>query len=337
MVIIITQEEIAKKLGISRATVGRAISGSHSIKKETKEKIMALVSEYGYEKNYVGSSLATKNSKVVYAFIVKSKSEFYTNEIYRGLIAINDEYKIYNISLKIIITDISNPTEQLETLKDTLSSKEIDGLIITPLLKKEIYNLLKSYREKLEIVSLGTRLDNSIYHVGPDHKKQGRISGELMLNLLRENEKLLIIDNGEDKVSSKLYLEGFISKIKDSHLNIIGPLDGKGIENTVITLNKYLQEEDITGIYINRFAHDSLKEISPILLKNKKIVVNGMGTTIKKLIQDKIITASVVEEVFQEGYLAGKKLFDLLLKETTSSCKWDISMSHIIFLENLNF
>ncbi len=53
----ITQKEIAEKLGISRTTVARAINGSPSIKEETKRKIMELVKETKYEKNYIGSSL----------------------------------------------------------------------------------------------------------------------------------------------------------------------------------------------------------------------------------------------------------------------------------------
>ena len=51
----VTQKEIAEKLGISRTTVARAINGSPLIKEETKKKILELVKETNYEKNYVGS------------------------------------------------------------------------------------------------------------------------------------------------------------------------------------------------------------------------------------------------------------------------------------------
>ena len=59
----ITQKEIAEKLGISRTTVARAINGSPLIKEETKRKVMKLIKEMNYEKNIVGSSLAEKKNK----------------------------------------------------------------------------------------------------------------------------------------------------------------------------------------------------------------------------------------------------------------------------------
>ena len=59
----ITQKEIAERLGISRTTVARAINGSPLIKEETKRKILELVKETNYEKTYVGRSLGTRKSK----------------------------------------------------------------------------------------------------------------------------------------------------------------------------------------------------------------------------------------------------------------------------------
>ncbi len=89
----ITQKEIAEKLGISRTTVARAINGSSLIKEETKNKILELVKEMNYEKNYIGSSLAGKKSKKVYCLVINSKNVFYTQEIIRGLQEAEKEFK----------------------------------------------------------------------------------------------------------------------------------------------------------------------------------------------------------------------------------------------------
>lgn len=331
----VTQKEIAEKLGISRTTVARAINGSPSIKKETKDKIMELVEKYNYEKNYIGSTLALKTRKVIYALVVKSKNEFYTKGIYDGICEAEKEFRPYNMSIKIIQTDINDEELQLRKLKEILLEDDIGGLIITPLAKERIYKILRPYLENLKVISLGMRLHKDILHVGPDYKKMGRIAGEIMCNILRDKEKILIIDNGDDRVSSKAYLDGFVSKIKGSDLDIIGPIKGNSVESTIEIVQKYCEEDDIKGIYINRYSQDSLNKIPKKLLIGKKIVTNGMDDLIKKLIKNKVVTATVKEQVFLEGYTAGKKIFDQVIRNYEIVNKWEVLKPRIIFLENL--
>ncbi len=331
----ITQKEIAERLGISRTTVARAINGSPLIKEETKKRVLELVKTTNYEKNYVGSSLGTRKSKKVYSLVVESKNEFYTQEILRGIEEVENEYKVYNYKIEIRITDINNPDRQLVELKEILKKEDIDGLIITPLDKEKVFEVIEPYLKKIKIISLGIRLHNQIPHVGPDHFKQGEIAAGIMANLLRAGERLLVIDNGDDKVSSKLYLEGFMSRILKDNLILEGPVQGGGIESSIKLLNQKLLDKDIKGIYINRYSHDILEKIFPELLKERKVVTNGIGKIIKKLIRERIISATVMEEVSSEGYTAGKRMFEMLYKEKKIEKNWDISKSHIIFYENL--
>lgn len=332
--IMITQKDIAERLGISRTTVARAINGSGAIKEETKNKILELVKELNYEKNYLGSVLAGKKEKNVYALIVKSKNEFYTQEIKKGLEWIERENRAYGFKINIIMTDINDIYEQKKKLEEVLRTKEIDGLIITPLDREKIYSILQPYLEKIKIVSLGIRLDKNIAHIGPDHIKQGRIAGELMVNCLRENEKLLILDNGDDKVSSRYYLQGFLEKIQEKEIEIFLE-NGNGIEKSKEIVIEYCNTKKITGIYINRYAHDILNEIPREYLKNKYVITNGMGKIIKKLLKERIIRFTVMEEIRDEGYLAGKKMFEILYKNSIEDVKWQKSKSQVITYEQI--
>ena len=331
----ITQKEIAERLGVSRTTVARAINGSSLIKEETKRKILELVKETNYEKNYIGSSLGSKKGKNVCALVVDSKNQFYTYEIKRGIEEAVTEFKAYNYNIETITTDINDPKAQIKQLEKVLKRKELDGIIITPLDKKKAYTILKPYLKKIKVISLGIRLHEDITHVGPDHGKQGKIAAGIMLNLLRKGEKLLVIDNGDDKVSSKRYLDGFMKTITKTDIEIIGPIQGNGIEGSINIIQDICQKEDVKGIYINRYAHDILAGLPDNLLKDTKVVTNGIGRIIKELLKKRIITATVMEEISSEGYSAGKKMFETLCKEKDLDKVWDISKSRIIFYENL--
>ena len=331
----VTQKEIAQRLGISRTTVARAINGSEFIKDETKLKILELASELNYEKNYIGSSLANQKAKIVHCLIADSFNEFYTSEIIRGLNTVSKEYSLYNYNLKITATEIHSPDKQIEVLKNILAQEDcIDGLIITPLNKDAVYNILSPYFDKINIISIGNRLSENISHVGPNHIKQGSIVAGIVSNLLRDNEKLLIIDNGDDKISSGMYLEGFLDRIKHTNIEILGPIFCGNIEDSIYTIKEMCGKYDIKGIYINRYAQEIYDIIDKNILKSKKIVTHGMAESIKSLIKSGIISFTVMEEVFMEGYNAGKMMFEMLYKNYVGT-NWKVSDSKIIFLENL--
>lgn len=328
----ITQKEIAKRLGISRTTVARALNGSSSIKAETKKRVLELAKEMNYEKNIVGSSLGRK--KIVYCFVVKSKNKFYTSEVVRGLELISKEYRSYGYKLEIILTDIKKPEKQIEELRKVLKKSEVDGVIITPLEKESVYAILEPYLEKIKVVSLGIELEKNIFHVGPDHMKQGRIAAGIMRSILRKNEKVLVLDNGDDKISSKKYLDGFLELVNSENIEVLGPFKCGSIEKSIEKIEEY--SDETTGIYINRYAQDIYKKISRKYLKDKKIITNGISEDIKKMISDRVITATVMEEIVSEGYMAGKKMFELLYKGKGEEGGWEVSKSHIIYLENID-
>lgn len=328
----ITQKEIARRLGISRTTVARALNGSKSIKEETKKRVLELAKEMNYEKNIIGSALG--RTKTVYCFIVKSKNQFYTSEITRGLKEVNEEYKAYGYNIKIIETEIGDPEKQIVELEKILKRKDIDGIIITPLKTEKIFKILKPHLERIRVVSLGIKLDKSISHIGPNYIKQGKIAGGIMKAVLRDRERLLILDNGNDKISSKKYLEGFLKEMKNSYVEVIGPIVSNGIDRSVEVIKE--MAEQIDGIYINRYAQDIYKKLPENILKDKKIVTTGISKEIRELIKKRVVIATVMEEIALEGYLSGKVMFDYLYRGEVKAKELEGLKPHIIFLENLN-
>ena len=59
-----------------------------------------------------------------------------------------------------------------------------------------------------------------------------------------------------------------------------------------------------------------------------------MAESIKNLIKSGIISFTVMEAVFTEGYNAGKMMFEMIYKKNVNT-NWEVSDSKIIFLENL--
>ena len=331
----ITQKELAARLGLSRTTIARAINNSSNIKPETKEKILKLVKELGYEKNYVGSLLASKK-KIVYSFIVESKNSYYTEQIKLGIQGAKKEYKHHNLEIIEIITDINKPMEQVLELKKLLDSdKQIDGIIIIPLDKAKILDLINPYLEKIKFISISVFLSKKIAYVGTDYEKCGRLAAEFLGKSLNINDKVLVIDNGDDNISSKYYLNGFLDRASEDKINIIGPTRRNGVEDSLIYLKKIFNKENINSIFINRYAQDILLELPEDILKKQKNITTGIGNRIRKLIMERKILATVADDVYSTGHKACQLMVDMLYKEMGKKVKNIILEPKILLIENL--
>ena len=331
----ITQKELATRLGLSRTTIARAINNSSNIKPETKEKILKLVKELGYEKNYVGSLLASKK-KIVYSFIVESKNSYYTEQIKLGIKGAKKEYKHYNLEIIEIVTDINKPMEQVLELQKLLNSdKQIDGIIIIPLDKVKSMDLINPYLEKIKFISLSVFLSKKIAYVGTDYEKCGRLAAEFLGKTLNADDKVLVIDNGDDNISSKYYLNGFLDRANKDKINIVGPIKKNGVEDSLIYLEDTFKEKNIKSIFINRYAQDILLELPDNILKKQKNITTGIGNRIRKLIIEKKILATVADDVYNTGYKACQLMVDMLYKEIGKKVKNIILEPQILLIENL--
>ena len=61
----VTLKDVAKTAGVSYATVSRALSGSNQIGQATRERIVRLCEEMGYNGNYVASTMGKKKTDLI--------------------------------------------------------------------------------------------------------------------------------------------------------------------------------------------------------------------------------------------------------------------------------
>jgi DNA-binding LacI/PurR family transcriptional regulator len=58
-----TLKQIAKLAGVSRSTVSRVINNHPGVRDQTRERVLKIVQEYGYEPDPVARSLAFQRSR----------------------------------------------------------------------------------------------------------------------------------------------------------------------------------------------------------------------------------------------------------------------------------
>lgn len=330
----VTQAELAKMLGITRTTVARALNGSKNIKEETKERVLKLANEMGYEKNYLGSSLAIKEKKIIIAIIVRSINEEYSKKLKSGLKDFQEEVKAYGIKIKILEVDISDSQGQIELLKKSLE-KKIHGLIIIPLDREKVINVLQPIKNDLKIVSIGKQLFEEDTYIDSKYEKSGRIAADVLAKVVSNDKKILVVDAGDDLISSKIYIKEVSEKLRELNREFQGPVRIKKLLEDKSQILDYLSD-DIEGVYINRYAPEVIEYLGEIGKDNYKFVTNGFNEKIRELIENDKVIATVSEDFYNQGYIAGKKVFEALYKTSLKRSYEYQTRIDVLFKESLN-
>jgi len=156
----ITIKDIAKALNLSVSTVSKALRGSHEISEETKQQVLAYARENNYKPNPIAQSLKRGRSKSIGVIVCNIDNNFFS-QVINGIESVARQ-KDYNV----IITQSQESYEREVTGIENLSSRSVDGLIISLSAEtKNVGHLISLHQKGLPMV-LFDRITDEI----PTHK-----------------------------------------------------------------------------------------------------------------------------------------------------------------------
>jgi LacI family transcriptional regulator, fructose operon transcriptional repressor len=119
-------KDIAKKAGVSVATVSRVLSNKPHVRPEVREHILRVIQESGYRPSRIASGMRSQSSRIIGLMISDIRNPFFT-AIAR---AIEDLANRQEMSIFLCNTDEDPDKEQLY-LK-TLLEERVAGVILSP-------------------------------------------------------------------------------------------------------------------------------------------------------------------------------------------------------------
>lgn len=118
-------KDIAKKAGVSKATVSRVINKTKPVSSEVREKVEKVIDEFNYRPSSVARSLAKSETKVIGLIIPDISNAFYS-VLVEG-ISHTAHSRGYNVFLCNTFRDHDLEIEFLNLLEE----KEVDAIILT--------------------------------------------------------------------------------------------------------------------------------------------------------------------------------------------------------------
>ncbi|MFP4115075.1 MAG: LacI family DNA-binding transcriptional regulator [Spirochaetota bacterium] len=120
----VTIKEVAKRAGVSIATVSRVVNGNYYVGPEMTKRVNDAIAELDYQPNFFARSLKGASTLTI-AVVVSDISNPYFNFVTRAI-----EDVVWPREYNLIFSSTQGSAERELTTLNTLLSKKIDGLIL---------------------------------------------------------------------------------------------------------------------------------------------------------------------------------------------------------------
>ncbi len=184
--------EVARRAGVSPATVSRVINGTANVDPVKKERVLTAIDETGFKPNELARALFRKSSKIIGVIVPNIENMFFA-ELARAI-----EEEAYRNQYRILLCNSLNDTEKELFNIETLNQLHADGIIIMTNSEN-----LASQIEHCEVpfVILDRKIEGleEIAYIEANHYKGGRMAME---HLLQCGCKNIVCMRGPQKFSS---------------------------------------------------------------------------------------------------------------------------------------
>lgn len=118
-----TMKDVAKRAGVSVATVSHVINETRFVSEELKQRVLQAIEELDYQPDAVARSLRRKETRTI-GLIVPDNSNSFFAEVARGIEDVGFEQ-----GYSVILCNSDWNLEKELTYLDTLMAKRVDGIV----------------------------------------------------------------------------------------------------------------------------------------------------------------------------------------------------------------
>ena len=146
-----TMLEVAKRAGVSKATVSRVLSGNGYTSQETRDRVFQAIEESGYRPNLLARQLATKNTQTLGLVV--------TNTLYHGVyfseLLSHAARLTEDRGRQLILADGKHSAEEERQAIQYLLDSRCDGVIIYPrfLSVEEMDEIIEQHSQPIMVLN----------------------------------------------------------------------------------------------------------------------------------------------------------------------------------------
>lgn len=341
-------KDIAKLANVSIGTVDRVLHNRKGVSKSTREKVLNIISQTGYQKNVVASRLKLASHRKIKIAVLLPEiiSDWsYWKHPRVGIKKAVNELEELGISVDFFYFNMSD-AHQFNSYCHHILAHDYHGLVTVPFLEESCNRLLqKSLTTRFPVVFLDTesKLDYEGYYIRQNAFDAGMVAGRLLHNLLENDGQYVVIHltkKGEVQINSLQREEGFWQFFAN---NFPGEVFQQSTmihrEDEMDTLLQRLLQfsNEPLGIFVSNARAFLLADV---VCKTRKTNTHVVGFDLNKwnveCLRKGKIRFLINQKPEYQGYTAIKGLYKYLTQNVDDKLSADIPVE-IIIKENLSF
>ncbi len=209
----LTIHDVAKALGDSASTVSRAISGKGRIGEETRQRVLAYISEKSFYPNASARSLAQSKTYNIAIIMPEVKDLVDMPFFHTCMHGAEEVAQVNDYDLLIVTTDGTN----IKPLERMVNNRKVDGMILTRLYKDDVFvKYLKS--TEIPFVAIGNSDDKDLVTI--DHDNYGGCRELVSLLLSKGVEKVAYLGGGMDQTVNIRRFAGYKDGLENAGVKL---------------------------------------------------------------------------------------------------------------------
>lgn len=254
-----TMLEVAKKAGVSKATVSRVLSGKGYVSDATKEQVYKAIEEAGYRPNLLARNLASNKSECIGLVV--------TNTLYNGSyfseILSQAAKKLEDNGRQLILVDGKHSAQEEREAIQFLLDLRCDAVIIYPrfLSIDEMDEIIDQYKQPIMVVNRKLRKHQS-HCICCDHKGSSYLATKHLIE--RGHRDIAFITGSMDSPTAIERLAGYKEALNQYDI---------GINDNLILQGKWTPGSGVSAV---ESLYQRQDKISAIVASNDEMAIGAM-------------------------------------------------------------
>ena len=215
--------EVAKRAGVSKATVSRVLSGNGYVSQETREKVMQAVAETEFRPNLLARNLSVKSTQTIGLVVTNT---LYSGNYFSELMS-HSARMLEQQGRQLILADGKHSAAQERAAIDFLLDLRCDGIIIYPrfLTIDEMDEIIAQHKQPVLVVNRRLRQHHS-FCIYADQKRISAMAVQSLIDL--GHRDIAFITGSLDSPTGLERLAGYKAALEENGIPLREALIAQG-------------------------------------------------------------------------------------------------------------